>query len=53
MLLRNLRAGQKPEVYTLVCNNRQAKERISVLSDVRLNYAAPVIWHRKKDIIIP
>lgn len=50
ILLRNVREGKAPGTYTLVCNNPAVRKRNSVVPDVKLIYAAPVIWHRKKDI---
>jgi len=49
-LLRNVRKGAHPNTYTLVCNNPDIRKWPSVLSDVKLKFAAPVIWYRKKDI---
>ncbi|OGT45086.1 MAG: hypothetical protein A3E82_01065 [Gammaproteobacteria bacterium RIFCSPHIGHO2_12_FULL_38_11] len=51
-LLRNVRAGKhkNKQCYTLVCTNSTMTAKPSVISDVELIYAAPVIWHRKKDI---
>ena len=48
-LLRNIRAGDDLDTYTLVCNNSFVKNKPSVITNVKLTYAAPVIWHRKKD----
>lgn len=49
VLLRNVREGIDPETYTLICNNPAIKKRSSIVLNVRLFYAAPVIWHRRKD----
>lgn len=49
MFLRNLRQGSNLEQYTLVCTNPKTESTNSVLSNVKIKYAAPVIWHRKKD----
>lgn len=49
-LLRNIRKGKDPYTYTLVCNNPAIQKKASVLPNVKLIFAAPVIWHRKKDI---
>ncbi len=48
-LLRYLRSGSKPHHYTLLCLNAETTLTHSVLSDVELRSAAPVIWHRKKE----
>ncbi len=50
-LLRNVRAGKNKKNYTLICSNPSITTKPSVISDVELVYAAPVIWHRKKDPI--
>src|SRR3990167_1783271 len=52
-LFRNVRAGKhkNQQSYTLVCTNSTMTAKPSVISDVELIYAAPVIWHRKKDSI--
>lgn len=44
--LRNLQKSKKKDYYNLLCSNPDHEERI--LSDEQLNYAAPVVWHRKK-----
>jgi DNA-binding XRE family transcriptional regulator len=49
ILLRNIREGMELDTYTLVCNNPSISKRKSIILNVRLDYAAPVIWHRKKD----
>jgi transcriptional regulator with XRE-family HTH domain len=49
VLLRNVREGKDPYTYTLICNNPAIKNRSSVVLNVKLKYAAPVIWHRKKE----
>jgi len=50
ILLRNVREGKYRQTYTLVCNNPSIKKKPSVISDVKLIYAAPVVWHRKRDV---
>lgn len=49
VLLRNVHEGRDLNTYTLVCNNAAIKKRNFILLDVKLVYAAPVIWHRRKD----
>jgi DNA-binding XRE family transcriptional regulator len=49
VLFRNVREGKDSELYTLVCNNPTAKKKNSIVVNVKLIYAAPVIWHRRKD----
>lgn len=50
LLLRNIKNGTKSEHYTLVCTNPCVHGIPSVMIDVKIQFAAPVIWHRKKDI---
>ncbi|MCD6047061.1 MAG: hypothetical protein K0S08_708 [Gammaproteobacteria bacterium] len=50
VLLRNVREGQTPQTYTLVCHNPAVKKKAFVMPDTKLVYAAPVIWHRTKDV---
>jgi transcriptional regulator with XRE-family HTH domain len=49
LLLRNVREGNSPDTYTLICNNPSIKKRSSIIVNVKLVYSAPVIWHRRKD----
>jgi hypothetical protein len=49
VLLRNVREGSSPDTYTLVCNNPAVKKRNSIIANVKLVYAAPVVWHRKRE----
>jgi transcriptional regulator with XRE-family HTH domain len=49
VLLRNLREGNEPDLYTLICNNSDIKTRSFITLNVRLVYAAPIIWHRMAD----
>ncbi|HVV69415.1 MAG TPA: hypothetical protein VHE99_10365 [Gammaproteobacteria bacterium] len=51
VLLRNVREGKFRHTYTLVCNNPTLKKKPSIVTDIKLIYSAPVIWHRKKDIL--
>ncbi|MBM3887410.1 helix-turn-helix transcriptional regulator [Candidatus Dependentiae bacterium] len=49
-LLRNVRKGKHPQTYTLICSNASIKNKDFVMPDVKLIYAAPVVWHRTKDV---
>lgn len=49
IFLRNVREGKDSNTFTLICNNPLIKNKNSILLNVKLAYAAPVIWHRKKD----
>lgn len=49
-LFRQLRRGDLVGTYTLICHNPKYNTNDSILSNVKLVSAAPIIWHRKKDI---
>ena len=51
VLVRLLRSGKRPGVYTLLCRNTGSSVEAPVLYDVQLIYAAPVIWLRRQDLI--
>jgi transcriptional regulator with XRE-family HTH domain len=51
ILLRNIREGDEPDTFTLVCSNPLITNKRSVIANVKLVFAAPVIWHRRKDIL--
>jgi transcriptional regulator with XRE-family HTH domain len=51
MLLRNLRAGNNNEFYTLLCLNLQTSLKEAIMHNVDLVSAAPVIWQRRRDYI--
>lgn len=48
-LLRRLKAGSTPDVYTLLCTNPDTTVKTPTLYDVELISVAPVIWHRRHD----
>lgn len=47
--LRKLKAGSKPDCYTLICINYDTDLTTPILYDQELIAVAPVIWHRRKD----
>lgn len=49
VLLRRLKAGSKPGLYTLVCLNPDATVSEFAIHDQDILSAAPVIWLRRKD----
>ena len=49
VLLRRIRAGNKPDTYTLICTHPDSTVKDIVLYDQTLLCAAPVIWHRRKE----
>ncbi len=51
-LLRHLRQGSAPELYTLLCMNPTAQVEYPTLYDVKLVYVAPVIWTRRQDPLL-
>jgi HTH-type transcriptional regulator, cell division transcriptional repressor len=52
ILLRRLKIGSKPGVYTLVCTNPDTTVIIPTLYDLELISAAPIIWHRRHDPVV-
>ncbi len=51
ILLRTLRQGTIEGKYHLVSTNSATQSKDAVLFDVELISAAPIIWHRKKDVV--
>ncbi len=49
LIFRRVLAGSQENAYHLVCININAKLRDIISSNVLLAYAAPVIWHRRKN----
>jgi transcriptional regulator with XRE-family HTH domain len=49
VLLRRLKLGSQPNVYTLICLNPDANVTEYALHDREILCAAPVIWLRRKD----
>ena len=47
--LRYLRQGNIPEHYHLLCTNLNTTVKEPVLNNVELEFAAPIIWHRRKN----
>jgi hypothetical protein len=50
IILRQLRKGTEPNVYTLICLNLNHTSE-PVIYNVKLISAAPIIFHRKRNII--
>jgi len=50
ILLRSLRQGSKPNLYTLLCTNLKTTTSTPVIYDVEIICAAPVVWIRRKDL---
>ncbi|PHQ78808.1 MAG: hypothetical protein COB66_08130 [Coxiella sp. (in: Bacteria)] len=50
MLLRNIKEKTENDRYTLICTNVYASIKEVVLYNVELINAAPVVWHRCKNI---
>lgn len=49
MFIRKLLIGKKPKTYSLSCINPHTTSSEPVLYDLKLNWAAPIIWYRKHD----
>lgn len=47
VFVRNLRKGREVNYYTLSCVNPETSVRQPILYDVKLIFAAKIIWHRK------
>lgn len=47
ILMRNLHQGPRSNSFNLISTNLQAKVKDSIIYDVELVAAAPVIWHRR------
>lgn len=47
--LRNIKPGQTKGCYTLVCTNTKSTQKDSILFNIKIDSAAPIIWHRKKN----
>lgn len=50
MIVRNLREGRNENTYTLTCSNPETSIGHPILYDVKLAFAATIIWHRKAHI---
>lgn len=46
-LVRNLREGRIKNTYTLTCINPHTLMNVPILYDIKLAFAAKIIWHRK------
>jgi hypothetical protein len=49
ILLRRVKNGSKPGLFTLICTNSDTSVTTPTLYDLELLSAAPVIWHRRHD----
>lgn len=47
ILVRNLRQGTKKNHYTLICNNPKTNINLPVMYNIKLLFAARIIWHRR------
>jgi len=52
-LIRHVKNCNKPDVFNLYCKSWDASIINPALYEVELNFAAPIIWHRKKDEKVP
>lgn len=51
VMLRNLRSSKEKDLYTLTCVNPHASVFEPIIYNISLVSAAPVIWHRRKDVL--
>lgn len=51
VVFRNLRSGKEKNLYTLTCVNPHASVSEPIIYNVSLASAAPVLWHRRKDLM--
>lgn len=47
LIVRNVREGRIENTYTLTCINPETSVNSPILYDVKLSFAAKIIWHRK------
>lgn len=51
ILLRELRHGKEKDHYTLLCNNIETDQE-NILNEIELINVAPVLWHRRKQLVL-
>ena len=49
IVMRNLQRGPRANSYNLIAINLQTKIKNSIIYDVELVSAAPILWHRRKE----
>lgn len=49
ILVRRLQSGPKNKTFNLVGTNLQSKSNTSIIYDVEVHSAAPIIWHRRRE----
>ena len=49
IMMRNLQAGPRIKSFNLIPTNLHTKVKDSIIYDVEIVTAAPIIWHRRKD----
>lgn len=49
IMMRRLQAGPRANTYNLVGVNLQSKTSNTIIYDVEIHSAAPIIWHRRKE----
>ncbi len=49
LMMRNLQAGPKENSFNLISTNLQTKSKYSIMYDVHIVVAAPILWHRRQD----
>jgi hypothetical protein len=48
-IVRRIKNGTAPDIFNLFCINPDADVQEPVMCDLNILFAAPIIWHRKKD----
>jgi transcriptional regulator with XRE-family HTH domain len=51
IIMRNLQLGPRENSFNLISTNLHAKTKDAIIYDVNIVVAAPVLWHRRKDLI--
>jgi transcriptional regulator with XRE-family HTH domain len=47
ILVRSIQKGRTNGLYTLTCSNPNTSVTQPIIYDTKINFAAPIIWHRK------
>lgn len=52
IMMRNLQPGPRVNSFNLISTNLHTKVKDAIIYDVNLVVAAPILWHRRKDVSI-
>ncbi len=50
IFIRKLIIEKKPNQFSIICINPNTSAQEPIKNDIKLNWAAPIIWHRKPDV---